>query len=166
MERNQLTGEPGQQRAVGTGTVESIACGALFRSVGYRGIPLPGVPFDDKAGVIPNLEGRVVRGGAPVPGLYAVGWIKRGPSGVIGTNKPDAAETVKHLLADAPHLPACEQPSRAAVLDLLASRDVRVVSYAQWRAIDAAEVARGAPAGKPREKFVAVDDMLAAASHS
>jgi ferredoxin--NADP+ reductase len=166
MERNQLTGEPGQQRAVGTGTVESIACGALFRSVGYRGIPLPGVPFDDKAGVIPNLEGRVVRDGAPVPGLYAVGWIKRGPSGVIGTNKPDAAETVKHLLADAPLLPACEQPSRAAVLDLLASRDVRVVSYAQWRAIDAAEVARGAPAGKPREKFVAVDDMLAAASHS
>ncbi|HEU4929907.1 MAG TPA: FAD-dependent oxidoreductase [Candidatus Krumholzibacteria bacterium] len=165
-ERNVLTGEAGAQRAVGTGQHESIACGALFRSVGYRGVPIAGVPFDERAGIIPNVEGRVVRDGMPVVGLYVVGWIKRGPSGVIGTNKPDAAETVKHLLADAPALSPAPAPSREAVLDLLASRGVRVVSYAQWRAIDAAEVARGAAAGKPREKFVDVDEMLSAAARS
>jgi ferredoxin--NADP+ reductase len=108
----------------------------------------------------------VVANGSPVAGLYVVGWIKRGPSGVIGTNKPDASETVKHLLADAPSLTAAPEPSREAVLDLLASRGVRVVSYAQWRAIDAAEVARGAAVGKPREKFVDVDEMLSAAART
>ncbi len=166
LEHNTLTGDAGAQRAVGTGHVETVACGALFRSVGYRGIPIAGVPFDEKAGIVPNLEGRVVKDGEPVPGLYVVGWIKRGPSGVIGTNKPDANETVKHLLADSPALAPAPEPSREAVLELLAARDVRVVSYAQWRAIDAAEVARGAVAGKPREKFVDVDEMLSAAARS
>ena len=166
MERNALTGEPGAQRATGTGRIEPVSCGAVFRSVGYRGLPIAGVPFDERAGTMPNVEGRVVENGKAVPGLYAVGWIKRGPSGVIGTNKPDAAETVKHLLEDEASLPSCAEPSRDAVLDLLASRGVRVVSYAQWRAIDAAEVARGVAAGKPREKFVDVDEMLSAASRS
>lgn len=166
MERNALLGEPGAQRAAGTGRVETVSCGAVFRSVGYRGIPILGAPFDERAGIMPNVEGRVVEKGATAPGLYAVGWIKRGPSGVIGTNKPDAAETVKHLLGDADSLAPCAQPSRDAVLDLLASRGVRVVGYAQWRLIDAAEVARGAAAGKPREKFVDVDEMLSAASRS
>lgn len=165
MERNALTGAAGAQRAVGTGRVDAFPCGALFRSVGYRGIPIAGVPFDEKAGIFPNVEGRVVHDGAPVPGLYAVGWIKRGPSGVIGTNKPDAAETVKHVLDDASS-GAGSKPPRGAVLELLASRNVRVVSYPQWRAIDAAEVARGAAVGKPREKFVDVDEMLAAASRT
>jgi ferredoxin--NADP+ reductase len=162
LERNALAGEPGRQRAVGSGRLEDLACGALFRSVGYRGVPVAGVPFDEKAGVVPNVEGRVTRDGVPVPGLYVVGWIKRGPSGVIGTNKPDATETVRHVLADAPRLPPCPEPSRAAVLDLLASRGVRVVSYPDWCRIDAAEVARGAVAGKPREKFVDVGEMLSA----
>ncbi len=160
LERNALAGEPGTQRAAGTGRVESIACGAVFRSVGYRAVPIPGLPFDEKSAVVPNLEGRVMRDGVAVPGLYVVGWIKRGPTGVIGTNKPDAAETVKHLLADAASLPPCPEPSRDAVLALLEARGVRVVSYAQWRAIDAAEAARGAAVGKPREKFVDVDEML------
>jgi ferredoxin--NADP+ reductase len=166
LERNTLAGEAGAQRAVGSGQVETVACGALFRSVGYRGVPIVGVPFDERAGIIPNVEGRVMSEGAPLSGFYVVGWIKRGPSGVIGTNKPDASETVKHLLADAPALFTALEPARAAVLDLLASRGVRVVSYAQWRAIDAAEVARGAAAGKPREKFVDVDEMLSAAARS
>ncbi|HXV14538.1 MAG TPA: FAD-dependent oxidoreductase, partial [Candidatus Krumholzibacteria bacterium] len=127
VERNALTGEAGAQRAVGTGNTETVACGAVFRSVGYRGVPIAGLPFDEKAGIVPNVEGRVRRDGVPVPGLYVVGWIKRGPSGVIGTNKPDAVETVKHLLADAPALAPCAEPSRDAVLSLLESRRVRVV---------------------------------------
>jgi ferredoxin--NADP+ reductase len=161
MERNELVGDAGRQKARGTGVSETIACGVLFRSVGYRGVPIDGMPFDERSGVFSNVEGRITRDGKVVPGLYAVGWIKRGPSGIIGTNKPDSFETVKHVLADAPALPACEEPSREAVRELLASRGVRVVSYGEWRRIDAAEVARGAAAGKPREKFVRVDEMLA-----
>jgi ferredoxin--NADP+ reductase len=160
LERNQLTGEPGKQKASGTAATELVKCGVLFRSVGYRGVALPGVPFDEKGGVIPNAEGRVQKDGAPVTGLYAAGWIKRGPSGIIGTNKPDSFETAKALLADAPSLPRCAEPSRDALLAFLKARGARVVSYEDWRQIDAAEVERGAPAGKPREKFLSTDEML------
>ena len=160
LERNQLSGEPGAQKATGTGITELVPCGVLFRSVGYRGVPLAGVPFDEKNAVIPNVEGRVMQNGQPVPGLYAAGWIKRGPSGIIGTNKPDSFETVKSLLADMPALARCAEPSRDALLALLKSRNVRVVSYDDWRRIDAAEVERGAPLGKPREKFVSIEEML------
>jgi ferredoxin--NADP+ reductase len=96
----------GNRKPPGTGITELIPCGVLFRSVGYRGVPLANVPFDEKNGVIPNTEGRVMNGAVPVPGLYAAGWIKRGPSGIIGTNKPDSFETVKSLLADLPSLGA------------------------------------------------------------
>lgn len=160
LERNQLTGEPGKQKATGTGANELVTCGALFRSVGYRGVALPGVPFDETAGVIPNEQGRVLEDGKPAPGLYAAGWIKRGPSGIIGTNKPDSFETVKALLADAPALPRCAEPSREALLAFLKERRVRVVSYEDWRQIDSAEVERGAPAGKPREKLTSIEEML------
>jgi ferredoxin--NADP+ reductase len=160
MERNNLSGEPGAQKARGTGVTLTIPCGVVFRSVGYRGVPIDGIPFDDKNGVFANVEGRVVNDGKVIPGLYVAGWIKRGPSGIIGTNKPDSFETVKHVLADAPALPACEEPSRDAVSALLTSRGVRVVSYADWQRIDAAEAARGAAAGKPREKFARVEEML------
>jgi len=166
LERNTLTGEPGAQRASGTGSTERIECGAVFRSVGYRGVPIAGVPFDEKAAVFPNVEGRITRDGAVVPGLYAVGWIKRGPSGVIGTNKPDSFETVKHVLADAPSLPRPADGSREAVVRLLASRGMCPVSYEDWKRIDAAETARGAAVGKPREKFVRVDEMLAVSNTS
>jgi ferredoxin--NADP+ reductase len=161
MERNELTGDAGRQKARGTGITETIPCGVLFRSVGYRGVPIDGIPFDESSGVFSNVEGRITGGGNVVPGLYVAGWIKRGPSGIIGTNKPDSFETVKHVLADMPVLPACEEPSREAVRELLRSRGVRVVSYDDWRKIDAAEVARGEKVGKPREKFVRVDEMLA-----
>ena len=120
-----------------------------------------GVPFEARRGVFPNDAGRIVEDGAPVPGLYAAGWIKRGPSGVIGTNKPDSVETVKKLLEDLPALPGCATPDTASVQELLAARSVRVVSYADWQKIDAAEVARGKPHGKPREKFTTVEEMLA-----
>jgi ferredoxin--NADP+ reductase len=160
LERNTLSGEPGQQKATGSGVTELVPCGVLFRSVGYRGVPLAGVPFDEKNAVIPNIEGRVMRDGQPVPGLYAAGWIKRGPSGIIGTNKPDSFETVKSVVADLPSLLRCAEPSREALLAFLKSRHVRVVGYDDWRRIDAAEVERGAPIGKPREKFTSVEEML------
>jgi ferredoxin--NADP+ reductase len=160
LERNALAGEPGKQKARGTGVTETIPCGIVFRSVGYRGVEMPGVPFDDKAGIVPNVDGRVTRDGKVVPGFYAAGWIKRGPSGIIGTNKPCSFDTAKALVADLPALVRCPEPSREAVVAFMAGRGVRVVSYPDWRRIDAAEVARGAAAGKPREKFVTVDDML------
>jgi ferredoxin--NADP+ reductase len=160
LERNQLTGEPGAQKASGTGVTELVPCGVLFRSVGYRGVPLAGVPFDEKNGVIPNAQGRVLENGQPLSGLYVAGWIKRGPSGIIGTNKPDSFETVKALLADVPSLQRCAEPSRDALLAFLRERGVRVVGYEDWRRIDAAEIERGVPIGKPREKFTSVDEML------
>lgn len=161
LEKNQLTGEPFAQKATGTGHTFEMGCGAFFRSVGYRGVPLSGVPFEDRKGIFPNVQGRVQLDTAMIPGLYAAGWIKRGPSGVIGTNKPDSIETVKNLIADLSTLKPCARPRRDALLDFLASKGVRVVSYEDWRRIDAAEIARGKAVGKPREKFVTVAEMLA-----
>ena len=162
LETNDLTGEAGAQKARGTGNREALACGLVFRSVGYRGVAIPGVPFDEGRGVFRNQAGRVTdTSGDPVPGLYCSGWIKRGPSGVIGTNRPDSVETVGHLLADLPRLQPCPTPATDGVLDLLAKRNVRAVSYADWQTIDAAEVERGAATGKPREKFTSVAEMLA-----
>ena len=162
LEKNELTGEPGKQKARGTGVKTEMKCDILFRSVGYRGIPVEGVPFDEKRGVFPNQEGRIMDGEKVVPGLYTSGWIKRGPSGVIGTNKPDSEETVARLLQDASRLTPCQQPDTKAVLDILAQKGVRAVSFDDWQKIDAAEIERGQRTGKPREKYVSVDDMLGA----
>jgi ferredoxin--NADP+ reductase len=155
--RNRLVAENGQIRAVPTGEREVIPCGLVFRSVGYRGVPLPGVPFDESRGVIPNDCGRVE------PGLYCAGWIKRGPSGVIGTNKKDATETVELLLEDAREgrLPRSEA-GRDALEQLLQERGVEHVSYSGWEAINAAERALGEPLGRPRVKHVTWDELLAA----
>jgi len=166
LEKNKLAGESGGQWSEGTGETEVLECGAFFRSVGYRGVPIDGVPFNEKKGIFPNDEGRIVDGSTPVPGLYAVGWIKRGPSGVIGTNKPDAIATIKNLLEDIPNLEPAAEPDRSAVADLLKSRGVAAISYADWQKIDAAEVERGDAEGKPREKFLHVDEMLRAAGRS
>lgn len=154
LERNQLSGEPGRQKATGTGEKIVLPAGLLFRSVGYKGTAMPGVPFHESWGVFPNEKGRIE------PGLYAAGWIKRGPSGVIGTNKPDSVETVEQIVADAPGL-SCEKPDSEPLARLLKDRGVRVVSYADWQKIDAAETARGQEVGKPREKFTRVSEMLA-----
>lgn len=160
LERNRLEGEAFHTRAVGTGEIETLACGLVFRSVGYRGVPLPSVPFDEKRGTIPNAAGRVRDGAGIVPGLYVAGWIKRGPSGVIGTNKPDSHETVASILADLPNLAPCTTPDSQALKHLLAQRGVRAVSYADWQRIDAAEIERGKAIGKPREKFSRIEEML------
>ena len=159
-EKNELTGEPGKQKARATGQKEEWPCGIFFRSVGYHGVPVPGVPFDERAGVIPNQEGRVTESGRVIPGVYAAGWIKRGPTGVIGTNKADSDETVRHIFEDISRLPAAPRRDPRLLLESLKGKGVRVVSFPDWKKIDAREISRGQPAGKPREKFAAVADML------
>jgi ferredoxin/flavodoxin---NADP+ reductase len=156
----------GRIRARDTGEREAIECGLVLRSIGYKGIPLEGLPFDERQGVIPNNAGRVTDpdSGDQFEGHYAVGWIKRGPSGVIGTNKKDAQETVNAILDD---LEAGRVPEPAAdvrpVEELLGERDGAHVTYLGWQAIDRAEVAAGEPHGRPRVKFCTVEEMLEAA---
>jgi len=166
--RNELVAGPdGAIRAVPTGEQEVIPCGVVFRSVGYRGVGLDGIPFDADRGTIPNRGGRVLsEAGEPIPGVYCAGWIKRGPTGVIGTNKKDATETVELLLEDAKAGRFCTSEGHAAadVDALLAERGVQVVSYAGWEAIDAAERAQGDPEGRPRVKLATWDELLATAS--
>jgi ferredoxin--NADP+ reductase len=153
-------------RAVATDDREVIECGIVFRSVGYRGIPLPGVPFDEGSCTVPNEGGRVRDGkGAAVPGAYCAGWIKRGPSGVIGTNKKDATETVELLLEDARAGRLGSGEPAAAMDALLEERAVAVVTQTGWEAIDAAERAAGEPLGRPRVKLAAWDALLGAAGH-
>ncbi len=158
LERNRLEGPPFEQRAVGTGERIEQPCGLLFRSIGYKGVAIPGVPFDPRQGVFPTAEGRIVDpSGAVVPGLYASGWIKRGPTGIIGTNRADSVATVNSLLAD---LPLLDHGPKPGAEGLEALRRVRVVGYDDWLVIDRAEVARGTPKGKPREKFTRTAEML------
>jgi ferredoxin--NADP+ reductase len=151
----------GSVRAVATEERETIECGLVFRSVGYRGVALPGIPYDERSGTIPNTDGRVGEGQA-IPGLYCAGWIKRGPTGVIGTNKKDATETVERLLEDAR---AGRLPSRGegSIDELLASRGVDAITYAGWEAIDRVERERGEAQGRPRVKLCSWDELLAAA---
>ncbi|MEU5993636.1 FAD-dependent oxidoreductase [Spirillospora sp. NPDC047418] len=126
-------------RVVGTGEFETLPVGMVLRSVGYQSVPLEGVPFDERSYVVPNDGGRILApDGAPVPREYVAGWIKRGPSGVVGTNKSDAAETVRNLLADAAGTDAA--PKRT-IEELLESRGLPVVTYTDWLRLDAAEIA-------------------------
>jgi ferredoxin--NADP+ reductase len=153
----------GSVRAVATEEREVIPCGLVFRSVGYRGVGLPGVPFVESAGTIPNAAGRVLgEAGEPIPGLYCAGWIKRGPTGVIGTNKKDATETVELFLEDTRdgRLP---QHAGGTIDELLTSRGVQAVTYSGWEAIDALERARGEEHGRPRVKLSSWEELLAAA---
>ena len=149
-----------------TGEFEELAVGLVFRSVGYRGVPLPGVPFNDDWGVILNEKGRVLDAQTkqPLVGQYTAGWIKRGPTGVIGTNKPDAAETVSGMLEDLArdiHLrPALPTPD--AVERLVRERQPQYLSYQDWLRLDEIESRRGKETGRPRVKFTRVKDMLAA----
>lgn len=153
--RNVLQGEPGNQQAKDTGEREVLDCGVLFRSIGYRGVGIKGVPFDEQSGVIPNNDGRVHEG------VYAAGWIKRGPSGLIGTNKKCSEETVESLLEDLPYLKQKDEDSVDQLLAELQTRGVRVVSYEDWGHIDRAEIELGELVGKPREHFTCVEEMLA-----
>ena len=156
--RNEIVrGDDGALRARPTdGPAETIECGLVLRSVGYQAVPLPGVPFDERAFVLPNERGRVA------PGIYTVGWIKRGPTGILGTNKRDAEETIACLAEDlrAGVLP---EPSGEPIDGLLAERGLDVVTAAGWRAIDGQERAAGRSADRPRVKLASRDELLAAA---
>ncbi|XP_064126857.1 NADPH:adrenodoxin oxidoreductase, mitochondrial isoform X2 [Loxodonta africana] len=146
-------------RAVPTGDVEDLPCGLVLSSLGYKSHPIdPSVPFDSKLGVIPNTEGRVVA----VPGLYCSGWVKRGPTGVIGTTMNDSFLTGQALLQDLQGglLPSGPRPGYTAIEALLSGRGVQPVSFSDWEKLDAEEVSRGQGAGKPREKLVDPQEML------
>ena len=198
IERNRLVAqEDGYMRAEGTGEMEIVSCGMVIRSVGYRGAPLPGVPFDERRGIVPNEGGRVVGvgggegvGGAGVvegaegaegaagvevvPGEYVVGWAKRGPSGVIGTNKADAAATVALMREDLEVGVGAGGGGGSGggvdggvglrdLADLLRGRGVRWVDGVGWGRLDARETARGKAEGRPRVKFCTVEEMLGGA---
>jgi ferredoxin/flavodoxin---NADP+ reductase len=154
--RNELVEEDGRLVARPTGETETIAAGLVLRSVGYKGIALPGVPFDERSGTIPNDRGRV-RG---ADRTYAAGWIKRGPSGVIGTNKKDATETVEQLLADARAGELARADSSRSLEALLEQRGATFVAYDGWQAIDAAERSAGEPLGRPRVKLTGWERLL------
>ena len=139
--------------AVGTGETYAIPCGMVIAAIGYKTTPIPGVPYDEKLGRFTNEEGRIS------PGLYAVGWARRGPTGTIGTNRPDGFMIAEAIAADQP-APAGKQ-GRPGLDAVLAGRDVDAVTFRDWQKIDQAEIGR-ARSGAPREKFVAVSDMLGA----
>lgn len=165
--RNELyRGEDGQLRARTTDETETIPVDLVFRAIGYQGVPLPGIPFDAMHGVIPNVAGRVVDPVADrvVPGEYVVGWIKRGPTGIIGTNKPDSQETVEMVLDDLREgrLDKPDVPSRSVLEGLLRERRQDFVSYEDWQVIDLLEQERGQAGQRPRLKFSRVEEMLRA----
>jgi ferredoxin--NADP+ reductase len=161
--RWERTESDGTGGARGTGEYREVPVQAVYRAVGYFGSPLAAVPFDERSGVIPNVEGRVVdERGAVVPGMYATGWIKRGPVGLIGHTKSDAMETVRHLLEDEALWWRPEQPDEDSVVELLESRGIRYTTVEGWRLLDEHEIALGAPEGRARIKVVPREDMLAA----
>jgi ferredoxin/flavodoxin---NADP+ reductase len=160
--RNELVeADDGSLRPRATDLTEELDCGLVFRSIGYRGTRIPGVPFDEERCVIPNERGRITGR----TGEYTVGWIKRGPTGIIGTNKRDAQETVNSLLADldAGRLGSPSDPDRDSMEALLAERQPDVVSYAGWQAVDRVEREAGEPRGRPRIKLCSFEELLEAA---
>ena len=160
-ERNQLSGDALQQSARGTGETLELETGLLFRSIGYRGIAMPGLPFDEQRGLIPNMDGRISENQLALPGLYVTGWIKRGPTGIIGTNRADSVATVQSLLEDLQTLDTGTEKSGAdGVCNLLQTRNVRYVSFEEWEKIDQSEIDRGQPKNKPREKYTYINEML------
>jgi ferredoxin--NADP+ reductase len=168
--RNELVADgEGKLRAQPTGQQETISAGLVFRAIGYRGIPLPDVPFDARRGVIPNDGGRILEAddGAARHGEYAVGWIKRGPSGVIGTNKKDAQETVNAIFADAVDEAGLNQPDSPgadAIERLLRERQPELVTYEGWTSIDRHERSLGEASGRPRVKLTRIEEMLRVAA--
>lgn len=148
LERTRIEGE----RAVGTGETFVVPCGVVVYAIGYRSEPVAGAPFDARQGIVPNVDGRVA------PGLYAVGWIKRGPTGVIASNRPDGEETAAHIRAD---VGSGTKPGRAALEKLLGERKLRFVTFEEWLKLDALEREMATPPA-PRRKFVTVDEMLKA----
>ncbi len=167
IEHNELyAADDGTPRPRGSGRTETLDVDLVFKAVGYRGTPLPGVPFREDWGILPNDEGRLLTApdGDVVPGQYVVGWAKRGPSGLIGTNSPDSIATVKKMIEDIDGVAAPPDPARepGAIVELLRERSIDFVSFDDWNRLDEDEVRLGAERGKVREKYTDVDSMMTA----
>jgi ferredoxin--NADP+ reductase len=165
--KNELyTAENGSLRPQATDEFETLPIGLIFRSVGYRGVPLPDIPFHHAWGIIPNEAGRILNPDtdAPLTSLYTAGWIKRGPSGVIGTNKADAAQTVDCMLADLQNgtIGKPTQPEVTAMTTLIQQRQPNFISFADWHRLDELETSAGQAQGRPRIKMTRIDEMLTA----
>ena len=157
-ERTRPNGEGGVE---GTGEIREVPVQAVYRAVGYFGSPLPGLPFDERQGIIPNREGQVLgEDGQQLPGVYATGWIKRGPVGLIGHTKSDAMETVQHIVNDQDSWWTPEDPSAEAVPALLRERGVAYTDLDGWHNLDEHELALGAAVGRERIKVVPRDEMV------
>ena len=158
IERNRLVSTAdGYLNCEGIGKFETLPAGMVLRSVGYYGVALPGVPYNKKKGTIPNDHGRVLNNdGDQLPGAYVVGWAKRGPTGVIGTNKKDAEETVALMLEDVKNLRRVGQPQDIA--EFLKTRDCNPVRFDDWQKMNTAEIERGKPGNRPRVKFNTLDE--------
>ncbi len=157
-ERTEPDGEGGVR---GTGEVREVPVQAVYRAVGYFGSALPGIPFDEERGVIPNHEGQVLdHHNELVPGVYATGWIKRGPVGLIGHTKSDAMETISHLVTDQASWWSPAAPAEEAVTRLLEERGVAYTDLEGWHRLDAHEIALGEPEGRARIKVVPRDEMV------
>jgi ferredoxin--NADP+ reductase len=159
--RYERTRPDGAGGVVGTGEFREVEVGALYRAVGYFGSPLDGIPFDERRGVIPNREGQVIdENDEVIPGIYATGWIKRGPVGLIGHTKSDAMETISHLVVDQANWWSPAEPSPAAVTELLESRGIAYTDLEGWHRLDEHEIALGAPQDRARIKVVPRDEMV------
>ncbi|MGV8876582.1 MAG: FAD-dependent oxidoreductase [Rhodoglobus sp.] len=163
--RYERTSPDGQGGVAGTGEFREIAVQGVYHAIGYFGSPLDGIPFDEFRGVIPNREGQVIDDNdEPVHGVYATGWIKRGPVGLIGHTKSDAMETIKHVMNDQANWWTPEDPSEQAITDLLAARGVNFTNLQGWQLLDAHEIALGQPEGRARIKLVDRDEMISAST--
>jgi ferredoxin--NADP+ reductase len=157
-ERTELDGSGGVR---GTGEIRRVDVQAVYRAVGYFGSPLPGIPFDKKHGVVPNHEGQVLdKDNNIVSGVYATGWIKRGPVGLIGHTKSDAMETISHLVKDQASWWAPSDPSEESVEAMLRERGIEFTNLDGWHALDSHEIALGEPHGRARIKVVPRDEMV------
>lgn len=157
-EKNRLEGSAGMQKARPTGEAFDIDCDLLLRSIGYRGVPFKGLPFDDRSGTIPNDKGQVIRmDGSIIDNVFVTGWIKRGPSGVIGTNRSDSIETITTCLAQLQNAPI-EDPKDIEMI--LSEQNIKYLSYEDWKIIDEYEVSQGEKVGKPREKLTSIEEIL------
>ncbi len=159
LEKNVLNGLPESQNAVGTGDKEELKCGILFSSIGYRGSKMNNVPFDERKGVIANIDGRVVNDGEILNGIYAIGWIQRGSNGLLGTNKRDSTRFIKCLLDDLDKINPCIKPDKRYINDLLSKRGIKTTSFSDWLKLDQIEIERGMKHNKPREKLVNINEI-------
>lgn len=151
----------GPQRAIGTGEMEEFPCQLVIESVGYVAEPLEGAPFDPKTNTVPNVLGKVV----DADDLYVCGWLKRGPSGIIGTNLVDAEQTVDTMVRHIDIWGSSQKPGRQGLMELLESRNHQPITYEAWKRIDEEEISRGQAAGKLREKLTSVEDMISIANN-